>query len=330
MKYDVPPGKNFNAIDTHAHLSNVAFGGGLPERSAAGLVGKALIGLFGRMRYKYFIRKHSPLIGPLEDMIARSLEISMARSTPADLAASMAAAGVRLSVVLPVDPYVSTEEIIGRCDFKTFFPFSSPPVGSKDFAETAGRDIDAGCLGVKIHPLIQKLPLASKSYFELAEVCAAKGVPLITHFGGSSRMFAIADGIGHMDARDIKLVAKNKKCVIIIAHCGLWQNEEVLGAIGPLDNVFADTSFQEPGFIAEMVRKMGGERVMLGSDFPIGDQARCVENVMRSAIGDECREKILNKNALSLFKFGEARARRERYLKAPGHKLFQGEFDGQK
>ena len=307
---------NTSAIDVHTHLFDVAFGSVIENPGRRSGILPDMFDLFEFSRYKYLVGKDSAFIGFIENSIKKALYRKMESSSVEALKCSMSRSGARISIVHPVFPHVSTKSVFDACDFKTTFPFSSPPPDGPGSLETAEREIDSGCLGVKIHPLIQEKELGDKGYMDLFKLCAFKKVPMLTHFGGTGRMFGIGAKTGHMDPGGIGKIAKiDKEAVLIAGHCGLWQNGEVLAEIKDLENVYTDTSFQEPSVIEKIVRTIGSERVLLGSDFPIGDQRICVENVLRCRISDEDKENILNKNALRLFKFHEKRMKFNKYIK---------------
>ncbi len=307
------------AIDSHAHISNAAFGGSL-EGGRASLMDALyfrpdILDYFEKFRYSYFIRKNNPLIYAVEKLIMLAVAARMKNSTIEALASSMRAAGVRYSVIHPVYPYVSTEEVFNICDFKAFFPFCSPPVDKPDCLQQVEKDLSRGCLGVKIHPLIQGLDLDSAPYIELAGLAAARKVPMVAHFGGTPAMFGLKSGAGHLDARKLRTLALyNNNLTLVAAHFGLWQNEEVLSQIKDSDNVYADTSFQSPAFIKKAAGIIGSKRILLGSDFPIGNQKLCIDNVLAAGLTDSQTEDILFKNSISIMNFNKSKNNYYTYL----------------
>lgn len=303
---------NLCAIDCHVHLLDVAFGGGSNGLHAAlkyaPRFGPDILSYFERFKYNYFIRKNNPLIYAVEKLIMLSVAGRTKSTSPARLADSMLAAGIKYSIIHPVYPYVTTDEVYKLCDFKAFFPFTSPPVDNGGCLGQAESDLNRGCLGIKIHPLVQGLDLDSIIYKELAALAASQSVPLLTHFGGSPAMFGLRNGLGHLDARKIRTLALHApNALIIVGHIGLWQNEEVLSEIKGLDNVYADTSFQPAGFIKKAAAAMGSKRLLLGSDFPIGNQKLCRDNILRAGLSDSETEDILYKNALRILNFNKSK-----------------------
>jgi len=300
------------AIDSHVHLLEAPFNENLYASKYA-LINLLqfrphVLDYFEYFKYTYFIRKTNPLIHAVEKLIMLAIADKIKNSSQISLTGSMLGANIKYSVVHPVYPYFTSEEVYKVCDFKAFFPFSSPPVDKPDCLSQAEKDLSKGCLGIKIHPLLQGLDLDSRIYKELVSLAAARGVPVVTHFGGSPAMFGIRNGLGHLDARKIKELARHsKKTRLVVAHCGLWQNEEVLEQIKGLDNVYIDTSFQSPAFIKKAAGVIGSGRILLGSDFPVGNQKLCRQNVIESKLSDSQTEDILYRNALEIMDFKKAK-----------------------
>lgn len=294
------------AIDFHTHLFDVAHGGHPPDERDAAFAPLLMAG-FRQAGFAYLVRRPGWLLERVEDRVRAHIRRAMDRSRPDALASAMAEAGVGIAVVHPVHPNVPTDRVVAACDFRTRFPFSSPPVDRPDALAAAERDLDRGCLGVKIHPLIQGLPLDAPVYRDLLELCDARGVPLLTHFGGSGRMFERASRTGPLAIRALRDLARHRPgAALVVGHAGLWQGEAVLEAVRDLANVRLETSFQGPAFVARMVRTIGDDRLLFGSDFPIGRPADARAAVERAAIPPRSREKILRDNALGLLRFGRA------------------------
>lgn len=298
-------------VDFHTHLFDVAFGGRAAHERP--LPGAALMMRgFAATGFAYLVRRPGRLLRLVEDGVRAHIGARMRRAAPADLARAMDGARVGVAVVLPVHPHVPTARVVAACDFRATFPFCSPPVDRPDCLERAAADLSAGCLGIKIHPLVQNLPLDAPVYRDLFELAAARGVPLLTHFGGSGRMFDRARCAMPLEVRALRDLARARPDgALVVGHAGLWQGDDVLEAVRDLEGVFLETSFQGPAFIARAVRRIGDARLLFGSDFPIGDPRMARGCVERAAIPPRSRERILRGNALALLRIDRARKRAE-------------------
>lgn len=303
------------AVDSHVHLFDVVSSGG----RGGGLLPRLLMAAFSATGYRHLLRAPGLPLRALESAVRERIAGAMRESSPDDLRRAMGRAGVGIALVAPVHPHVSTARVIEACDFTSLFPLSSPPVERADAVETCARDLDGGCVGVKIHPLVQGVGWRSPVCRELLELCGRRGLPLLTHAGGSARMFRRGAAGRPLPASDLRLLARSVPgAPLVVAHCGLWQNREFLDAVRDLDHVFLETSFQGASFLRELVNAVGAGRILFGSDFPIGDPAAFRREIERAGLPPSDRERILRGNALALFPIGRAYRARGRGGSANG------------
>ena len=71
-----------------------------------------------------------------------------------------------------------------------------------------------------------------------------------------------------------------------------------------LRNVYFDTAaspfLYRPQVFSTVVDLVGGDRVLLGTDYPLIDQKRLIRQITDSPIADEAKEGILYNNAAGL------------------------------
>jgi predicted TIM-barrel fold metal-dependent hydrolase len=139
------------------------------------------------------------------------------------------------------------------------------------------RDVEGSCaamdaayardlvVGAKIHCSWSQSPTASRASVDLLREVARRGRPLLIHVDGPDWPDALAD-VAH-DFRDWKL---------IVAHAGPGTPVlETADLIGRTSNVYAElaTSFPDRNVIRQVVRRIGPERLLFGSDAPLIDPA---------------------------------------------------------
>ena len=245
--------------------------------------------------------------------------------TGGGLSASMAAAGVDLSVVLPVatspgqvlhiNDFAArsneTVEQTGRFSFGCMHP---------DFAawrEELGRVASLGLKGVKLHPVYQGVDLDDPRYLRILTRAGELGLIVVTHGGldigypkaENSRPEVIARAV--RQAGPVKLVA---------AHMGGWKRwGEALELLADtpvyLDTSFsvgAITSLEEGDYSPEerrlldaeafvrMVRRFGAERILFGTDSPWTGQRESLELLRAMPLTEAERSAILGENARRL------------------------------
>lgn len=99
----------------------------------------------------------------------------------------------------------------------------------------------------------------------------------------------------------LALIERFRTGTFIIPHMGLRNGgvSRVLNALGDNPRVYFDTSLVEPN--EGMVRKVGWQRVIFGSDAPLGDPVRALWNVRNLNLSPEQISAILGENAERLF-----------------------------
>jgi predicted TIM-barrel fold metal-dependent hydrolase len=173
--------------------------------------------------------------------------------------ASVVAASPVAEVLISIDPTVLPAQTI-----------------SAHVAELAA----AGVLGVKLHPVAHGFMPAAPALHPMYELCADAGLVVLSHSGG----------LGSARLRDfVPVLRKFPDLRLVLAHMGgaawaetaafaaefpqvVFDLSEVIEWVGaPLAPSAADLS--------RLIRKIGADRVMLGSDFPRYDPVRTADRV---------------------------------------------------
>lgn len=162
--------------------------------------------------------------------------------------------------------------------------------------------MEAGCLGLKIHPVIQELAPHDPAVFSLLEEFAPYRRPVLLHGGESSyrrgdRAFSRFGRVGDWEPAFSAFPGVR----FIVAHMAMegWRDALELGE--RLHNLCVDTSFQAASHVREAVRRLGGGRVLFASDWPFSLQGAPLRAIDAAARGDGgLREALLCGNALSL------------------------------
>ncbi len=110
-----------------------------------------------------------------------------------------------------------------------------------------------------------------------------------------------------LDLAQMELMAKNHPHInFVFAHPG--EKERVLGHIDimkKLDNVFLDisgTGILRYGVIKKLVTQVGAERILFGTDYPVGNPSAYINGVLGEKISDREKEMIFSGNAKKLLK----------------------------
>ncbi|MFK7800870.1 MAG: amidohydrolase family protein [Anaerolineae bacterium] len=217
--------------------------------------------------------------------------------------------GVERCAVLSVYPYVPAEQVIEASQKDSrVIPFTGPDY-SPDAADHTGRfcdEISKGTKGLKLHPILDKIPLDSPQTFEVVEAFAPHNRPVLFH-SGYAFYFAKKEEranerpeFGEI-APTIPLIEAFPNVNFIAGHAGLGQVQEVIETLAKYPNVFIDTSFQPPHMIRALIDAFGPERILYGSDWPWGGMEvakRCVEIACKD--DNRLKEQIFYNNSVAL------------------------------
>jgi len=183
------------------------------------------------------------------------------------------------------------------------------PVGSvhpDDKEDALNELIRISKLGIKIiklHPNTQKFDVASPSVEALAKKA------------GDLETTLLFDSYSPFDANQmgkfVELAIKNPKTKFILAHMGGVRFMEIL-VFDVLNqypwyakNVWFDVSYVMPTFadspyhhqLAWIIRKVGVEKFVFGSDYPIFDQREALQSIDKFGFTDDEKKKLVHDNA---------------------------------
>lgn len=151
-----------------------------------------------------------------------------------------------------------------------------------------------GFVGAKIHPMYSRQPLSTPAGRRVVAALAERHCPLLVHTYSSAIESPWA----------VVPVAKEyPELPIIMAHMGGDRWWEGLEAAGESPNLHVDpcATWADADKVAWAVRKLGAERVLFGSDYPLFDAGYTLGMIEDAEIADEERELILYGNAERIF-----------------------------
>jgi predicted TIM-barrel fold metal-dependent hydrolase len=164
-----------------------------------------------------------------------------------------------------------------------------------------------GARGLKLHPVALRAFPAEAAMASTWAACAERRLPVVAHCGPDRK------GVGWALPGSFAPVAeRHPELPLVLAHLGgaAWRQVAELAAAFPsvrfdLSEIVS-WSGRAPGApsreeLAGLIRAIGAERVLLGSDFPWyepGDVIAAVEEL--PGLGDEERDAILGGNAAAL------------------------------
>ncbi len=194
-------------------------------------------------------------------------------SNSRDLLESMKKNKLDASVIVAFPPLVSNDSILELAHRNSrFIPVVSVPGDVKRAGPVLKKYIQRGARGIKIYRTLDELSVSSSHYQSLLEICEDHSLPVILHTGRVQ--------IGHIGLTDEfgdpetfrSWFEKFQKIPFILAHMNYSEPEFAIRIAEKYKNLYLDTSWQPLETIAEAVRRIGAERVIFSSDWPIVGQ----------------------------------------------------------
>ena len=244
------------------------------------------------------------------------------------LRASMAAAGMDVSVVLPVAtspkqvPHINDSAIRVNAQAKETGVFSLGGMHPDfpDWEREMERLCAAGVRGVKVHPPYQGVDFDDSRFIRILKKASGLGMLVVTHAG-------LDVGLpGAEQSTPEKLLRAREKApdtILILAHMGGWRCWDDVERLLPGAGVYLDTSFAlgqmtpngdgyykkekdlamlEDEQFLRLVSLFGADHILFGTDSPWGDQTAALQKIRALPLSAAYTRAILGGNAEKLLK----------------------------
>ena len=224
--------------------------------------------------------------------------------SPQQLQSEMDEAGVELAVVSNIsaidEPVTANDEM---AEWARRYPRLIPLVWATPGVSRPATVFDylgMGFRGLKLHPTAGKYPADDRLIYPLLDVCREARVPALFHCASDEYS---------APARFRRVAADYPDVPIILAHMNMFGSaRDAVAVAEDFNNVYLDTSWVRPERVVEAMRSVGADRVLWGTDAPLGgsghyqrDRAR--EYLEKHATSMEC-EAVMWSNAACLFSLG--------------------------
>jgi predicted TIM-barrel fold metal-dependent hydrolase len=250
----------------------------------------------------------APARGVLDGLTAITPLGLAVESTAADLEAVMEKNRVDYALVIASPPHCTNEFLLQVCrDNPRLLPIVNIPKGTERPGTVLKELAKLGAKAVKIHPAMDGEGYDSARYQAVLQAADELGLPLILHTGCiHSRILYRAPEQG--DVRNFEpWFDAYPDLRFVLAHTNFHDPGAALDLAEKYGNLAVETSWQPSEVIGESVRRLGAERVLFGSDWPLlGNNvsvglSRIREAVDSSFITEAQAELVYGGNALKLF-----------------------------
>lgn len=178
----------------------------------------------------------------------------------------------------------------------------TPKENSEHLRDMAAR----GAKGIKLHPVVQRFEPGDPRMHQVYEACRDMELTVLSHTGSAKGGETYADPNGFA-----AVLADFQGLRIVLAHLGggRWRQTAELARAFPTVTFDLCEIIEWAGApnapsvdeLAALIRDIGPDRVMLGTDFPWYDLDRTAEQVMNlPKLGTGEKEAILGANAVRI------------------------------
>lgn len=170
------------------------------------------------------------------------------------------------------------DRIIGFVSLHPFFPEES--------AAILKRGIALGIRGVKLHRDLAHCPYDAPAHLELLKLIKASGLPVTLHTSSGQEEVE-------------KVVRMFPEITFLLGHAGGMQYRSFMSGLKDCGNAIADLCGNVflNGYIEDLVKIVGAERVTYSSDFTFMDPGIMLNLVRTARIPEKCKKQILGENA---------------------------------
>lgn len=226
-----------------------------------------------------------------------------------NLLAEMDALGVRRSVLLPIasglpwrdDPTDWWADSVARSGAaERFVVFGSVHPTSRSAAEDLRALAARGIRGVKLHPTMQRFYPDDPRAMELYQVCQELNLLVFFHAGRAgiepefTRKYAVM-------THYVAPVHEYPNVRFVFGHSGARDHDQAIAIARKRPNVWMDVQGQGVTVLRQMLRELGPERLVFGSDWPFYPVAASLAKVLIATEGDDkARSLVLAETARRL------------------------------
>ncbi len=239
-------------IDAHSHLGNNHYpnGGDLIEKIGVPQKKTDAISVVEKTMFRQ--TKFSLAMVKLFHRAGTNATIARIHTaTRENMRKSMDEAGVSQTVCLPMSlNFVKFEDLVAaKQKDPGIIPFTG--VDHKkdyDYEQYYAAHVKAGAKGMKLHPIVQRLPLTDKKTYAIVEAFAPYGLPILFHCGvvdmyykGKEKANQTPE-LGAVKYAE-ELIRSFPKVNFVAGHAGTMQINDVIAKLAAFKNIWVDTSF---------------------------------------------------------------------------------------
>ena len=161
---------------------------------------------------------------------------------------------------------------------------------------------ELGFKAIRVLPWLCEAPPTDRRFYPVYVACAEEGVPFCTQVGHTGPL--MPSEVGRPIYLD-QVALDFPELVIVGGHIGYPWTEEAIAVVTKHENLYIDTSaYTCKRYPPELVRFMktnGASRVLFGTNYPMINHAKALEDIDSLGLSDESRALFLSGNAERVF-----------------------------
>jgi predicted TIM-barrel fold metal-dependent hydrolase len=192
--------------------------------------------------------------------------------------------------------------------FVAFIGADASVMGARELVDEIRRGAAAGARGVKILPAAMRLYPGDPRLDPVFATCVELGLPVLSQSGSGGSAEPGPRGPFGRPAAFGPVLAAHPSLRLVLAHLGRGLEDELIELVGRHPGVASDTSLRlgsphdpwEPGVVRSLIRRLGADRVIFGTNYPIADPVLYRERLNELRLGREEAARITSGNAQAL------------------------------
>lgn len=212
--------------------------------------------------------------------------------------------GILQTIVLPIDyPAITTNTthlLNNLGNNKRLISFMSIHPLQRNKEKLILRFKKRGARGIKLHPTFQLFRPTNKFALEIYELAAKHNLPILFHTGFSPLMPKFFRRFVAFE-EFAEIIIKYPRTTFILGHSAISEFEKAANLGKKHDNVYLELSGQPPSAIKKIIKTMGDDRLLYGTDWPFYPMAiELAKILLATEDNKKTRNNILSKNASNL------------------------------
>ena len=180
------------------------------------------------------------------------------------------------------------------------FAYVSPLMAETDVIAELERALDNGMAAIKIYPPYTPYPLNHAAWDPIFGFADSRELVLISHTDDGD--FSKPEDLG-------RAARRFPRARFVSGHSGNVEpaRSHAIGEAKRHPNFYLETcsTYRQPGVIERLVREVGADRVLFGSDQPLMDPRAQLGKIITADLDDEEKRLVMGGNALRLLQLSD-------------------------